>query len=120
MEDFRKVEDLVDHVRDYMHVRADEVRLGLADRSSAVIAKLVAGALVTAVFFLCFAFVGVAVGLLIGRLLDDLVVGFAIVAFLYMIAGVLIWAGRGRLIGIPVMNAILDQLLLNHEKDEKN
>jgi len=120
MEDFRKVEDLVDHVRDYMHVRADEVRLGIADRSSAVIAKLVAGALVTAIFFLCFAFVGVAMALLVGRMLHDLVVGFAIVALLYIIVGIIIWAGRHRLIGIPVMNSILDQLLLNHEKDEKN
>jgi len=120
MEDFRKVEDLVDHVRDYMHVRADELRLGIADRSSAVIAKLVAGALVTAVFFLCFAFTGVAVALLIGRLLHDPVVGFAIVAGLYMLIGLVIWAGRQRLIGIPVMNAILDQLLLNKKKDEEN
>lgn len=120
MEDFNKVEHLVDHVRDYMHVRADEVRLGVADRSSAVIATLVAGALVTAVFFLCFVFIGIAVALLLGRTLNDLVVGFAIVAVLCMIIALFIWVSRRRLIRIPVMNAILHQLLLNNEKDEKD
>ncbi|GGA94693.1 hypothetical protein [Puia dinghuensis] len=34
MEDFKKVENLVDHVKEYMHVRVDEARLGLAEREA--------------------------------------------------------------------------------------
>ena len=41
MDDFKKMEDFVDHVRDYVHVRVDEARLGAADRIAGVISSLI-------------------------------------------------------------------------------
>ena len=120
MEDFTKVEHLVDHVRDYMQVRADEVRLGVAERASGVISSLVAGAFVTLFLVIGYIFVGVAAALLLGRILGDLVVGFLILAGIQLAFGLLVWSLRQRLIRIPVMNAILDQLLVKKIDHEQN
>jgi hypothetical protein len=120
MEDFKKVEHLVDDVRDYMQVRADEVRLGIAERSSRVIASLVAGAFLTLIFVIGFVFVGVAVALVLGRLLNDLVAGFLLVALFLAALGFIVWRRRQSLIQIPVMNAILKQLLVKRTDHEQN
>lgn len=120
MEEFKKVENLVDHVKEYVHVRTGEVRLGIAERSSAVIATLVAGAIVTAIFFLCFIFIGIAAAIWLGRLLDNPITGYLLVAAAQLAIGGIIWASRGRLIRMPVFNAILHQLLLKTDHDDKN
>lgn len=120
MEDFKKVENLVDHVKEYMHVRVDEARLGLAERSSGVIAFLIAGAAVTGVFALCFIFICIAAALLLGRVLDNLVLGFLIVATFLLLVGLIVWSARQRLIRLPVMNAILHQLFINEPDNEEN
>src|SRR5579872_2689731 len=119
MDDFKKIEDLVDHVKEYVHVRVDETRLGLAERSSGVVSSLIVGGLLTGLFAMAFLFVFGAAALLLGRMLDDLVLGFLIVAAFLGLAGLIVWWGRQRLIRIPIMNAILDELFNNdnHEED---
>jgi len=103
-----------------MQVRTDEVRLGVAERASGIIASLVAGAFLTVIFVICFIFVGIAAALLLGRILDDLIAGFLIVALFQLALGLLVWALRQHLIRIPVINAILDQLLVKHPDHEQN
>jgi hypothetical protein len=120
MEDFSKVEHLVDHVRDYMQVRADEVRLGVAERASGVIASLVSGAFITVILVVCYIFVGIGAALLLGRIFDDWVAGFLIIALIQLVLGLLVWGLRQRLIRIPVMNAILHQLLVKKADHEQN
>jgi len=119
MEDFKKVEDLVDHVKEYVHVRVDEARLGLAERSSGVIATLIAGSVLTCIITLAFVFVFIAAALLLGRVLNDLALGFLIVAGFLALIGLIVWWGKRRLIRIPVMNAILDELF-ETDNNEKN
>jgi hypothetical protein len=34
MEELKKVEDLIDHARDYVNTRVDEVKLAMAEKSS--------------------------------------------------------------------------------------
>ena len=119
MEDFKRIEDLVDHVKEYVHVRVDETRLGLAERSSGVISSLIVGGVLTGIFAMAFFFVFAAAALLLGRMLEDLVMGCLIVAAFLGFAGLIVWWSRQRLIRIPIMNAILDELFKNdnHEKN---
>jgi len=120
MEEFKKVESLVDHVKEYVHVRTDEVRLGIAERSSAVVAALVAGTIVTAIFFLCYIFLGIGAAIWVGRILNNPIAGYLLVALLQFVIGLIIWAGRGPLIRMPVFNAILHQLLIKTQHDDEN
>lgn len=119
MEDFKKIEDLVDHVKEYVHIRVNETRIGFAERSSGVISSLIVGGVLTGIFAMAFLFVFCAAALLLGRVLDDLVLGFLIVAAFLGLAGLIVWWGRQWLIRVPITNAILDELFNNdhHEKD---
>jgi hypothetical protein len=120
MEDFTKVEGLVDRVREYVHVRMDEARLGLAERASAVIATLISGAVLAGMLAFGFIFIGVAAGLFLGRVLDDRVAGFLIVAGFDILLGMIFWWTRRSLIRTPVMNAILGELFDKKEDHEKD
>jgi hypothetical protein len=120
MEEFKKVEDLVDHAREYLNTRIDEAKLAVAEKTSRVIALLIARSVISVIFLLCLLFASVAAAYGLGAWLGKASLGFLLVAGFYFLLGVLVWAGKERMIRIPVMNAIIDQLFkndLNHEKD---
>ena len=123
MDDFKKVEDLVDHVKEYVHVRVDEARLGLAERASGAIASLIAVAILAGILGIAFVFVFIAGAFLISYLLNDFILGFTLVAAFLALVGLCIWWGRQRLIRIPIMHIILDEMLKSKEQNkdhEKN
>jgi hypothetical protein len=120
MDDFKKMEDFVDHVREYVHVRVDEARLGAADRISGVLSSLITAGVIAAVIFIAFVFVFIAGALLVSYLLNDFMLGFLLMgAFLGFIA-LCIWWGRGRLIRIPITNVILDELMKSKSENESH
>lgn len=113
----------MDHVREYVHVRVDEARLGAADRFAGVISSLITAGVIAAVVFIAFVFVFISGALLISYLLNDFILGFLLVgAFLGFVA-LCIWWGRRRLIRIPITNIILDEMLKSkteNDPHEKN
>jgi hypothetical protein len=116
---FDKVEELAGNKKDYVNTRIDEVKLGAAEKTSVVIANVVAGAMAGLIllFFLCFA--SVAFSLWLGEWIGKEWAGFLIVAGIYLFAGIIVWKARNRIIRIPVMNALIHQLFRddNHEED---
>ena len=119
MEDLKKVEDLFDHAREYVNIRIDEVKLAVAERVSAVMAMVIATAVVNVIFLLCLVFASAAGAFALGVWLKSYWLGFLVVAGLYFLAGLLVWAAKERLIRAPIMNAIIRQLFKNNE-DEKD
>ena len=55
----------------------------------------------------------------LGQWLNNYWLGFLLVAGLYFLAGLIVWAAKERLIRIPVINAIIRQLFKN-DNDEKD
>jgi hypothetical protein len=119
MEDLKKIEILFDHARDYVKIRVDETKLTLAEKTSAVIGLIIAATVVNVIFLLCMVFAGVAGALAIGQWLNSMWLGFLIVSAIYLLAGLILWARREKMIRIPVMNAIIRQLF-NNNHDEKD
>lgn len=120
MEDLKKVEDLFDHAREYVNIRVDEAKLAVAERVSAVMAMVIATAVVNVIFLLCLVFAGVAGAIALGGWLKSYWLGFLLVAAFYFLTGLLVWAGKERMIRTPIMNAIIRQLFKNSNEDEKN
>lgn len=120
MEELKKIEDLLDHIRSYINTRVDEVKLALAERASAVIALIIARTVVHIFFLLCLLFASIAAAYALGPWLGATWRGFLLVAALYLLLGLVIWAAKERLIRIPVMNAIIQQLFQNNPNDEKD
>lgn len=118
MEEKRRVEELFDHAREYVNIRVDETKLAVAERSSAVLSMVIATAVVNIIFLLCLIFASIAGAIAIGLWLRSYWLGFLLVAGLYLLAGLLIWAGKERLIRQPIMNAIIHQLFKKEEHEE--
>jgi hypothetical protein len=120
MEEFKIADDLARHAREYLNIRAGEIRLGLAEKTSKVLSLIIAGASVMLIFFLCIVFAGMAGAFALGHLLGDTALGFAIVSVLLLVVGFTIWGKRESLIRIPIMNAITHHLFETEEDDDKN
>lgn len=118
MEEFVKFENLIDHTRDYLNTRVDETKLTVAERSSGVIARIIAVSVVSLVFGISLIFVSVALAWWLGHSWGAVWLGFLAVAGFYLIAGLIVWSGRERMIRIPIMNSIIHQLFKTDENED--
>ena len=117
---FAKAEEMVNTVKDYIHTRVETVKLGVAEKTSKIIANMVAGIAVAFLFFLCMIFAGIALSVALGEWTGKPWAGFLLVAVLYLLIAVTAWAARGKLIRLPVMNALLQQFFHDDEEDKKH
>ncbi len=115
---FAKVEELAGNIKEYVNTRIESVKLSTAEKSSAVIANLIGGFIVAVVFlfFIIFASTALAVGL--GEWLNNTWLGFLIVGFLYLLTGIGVWAARGKIIRMPIMNALIQQLFTTDDEED--
>ena len=115
---FARVEELTDTIKEYITTRIESVKLNAAEKTSAVMANLLAG-LIVAFVFLCFIlFASVALSFGLGEWIGKTWAGFLIVAGLYLLLGIVVWAARGKMIRLPFMNAMIRQLSGNEDKEE--
>lgn len=115
---FAKADELADTIKDYVNTRMESIKLNAAEKSSAAISFMVAGMVVAGVFFLFIIFLSIALAIGLGEWTGNIWLGFLIVGFLHLLAGILVWVGRKRIIQLPVMNAFITHLF--KDPDEKD
>jgi hypothetical protein len=115
---FSKVEELADHVKDYVKTKINSVKLNAAAKTSTVISNLVAGLIVAAVFSLFIVFGSIAAALAISAWIGKLYAGFLIVAGIYLLLGMITWSSRERILRIPIMNSLIRQLFKEEENEK--
>lgn len=115
---FEKIEELADNIKQYVNNRVDAVKLTAAEKSSAIIANLIAGLIVATVFMFFIVFASIALSLLLGNWIGSTWAGFLIVAGLYLLIGIIVWTAREKIIRLPIMNALIKQLF--GEEDEED
>lgn len=114
---FAKVEELAGTLKEYADIRIESVKFNAAEKSSGIIANVLAGIVVVVVFLFFIGFASVALSFGLGEWVGKTWAGFLIVACLYLLIGIVVWAARGRLIRLPVMNALIQQLFKNDEEN---
>lgn len=107
---FAQAEELADSVKEYVNTRIESIKLNTAEKSSGIIATLIAGFLVATLFLFFLVFCSIAVALILGEWIGKPWAGFLIVAFLYLVTGIAVWFARVRIIQLPIMNALIKQL----------
>lgn len=119
MEDtFAKAEELAEHVKEYINNRMDSVKLNAAEKSSKLAATVIAS-VVVAMFFISFLFfASTALAFVFSKLTGALSWGFLIVAGIYLLLGALVWLLKDRILQLPIMNAMLQQLFTEEDDDE--
>ena len=117
MEDtFAKAEQLAQHVREYINNRMDAVKLNTAEKSSKLAATVIASVVVGIFFFSFLFFASTALAFVFSRLTGELWLGFLIVAVIYLLLGIIIWSFKDRLLQLPIMNSLLQQLFTDDDE----
>jgi fatty acid desaturase len=114
---FEKAEELASSVKEYLDIRLDAVKLTVAEKTSAVIANVLAGIAVALVFFFFMVMASVALAFVLGNWMGRTWAGFLVVAALYLLLGIIVWVARVKLIRLPFMNALIKQMFKYDEED---
>jgi len=107
-------------VKEYVNTRVDSVKLSAAEKTSLIISDLVAGAIVAVVFLFVLAFASIAGAMALSAWIGKPWSGFLIVAGIYLLIGIITWSAKERMIRIPVMNNIIQQLFKHDAGDEED
>ena len=113
---FAKVEEMAVHVKEYVNNRIASVKLSAAEKSSKLMANVIAIAITMMVFVFFVVFASIALAYAFASLTGEFYWGFLIVAGIYLLLGVLVWLMKEKLLRLPIMNAMLQ--LLFKEDDE--
>lgn len=118
-EEFKKIEETVEHLKSYVNIRVKQAKLGAAEKASDVLSVVITKMIVAVIFFCCILFASEALAYFLGTYFNSTWLGFLVVAVLYLIAAMVIRQGREKLIRMPIMNAIIDRLFTNETKQHE-
>lgn len=107
-------------LKEYLNVRVDDIKLSAAEKTSLIISNLVAGAIVAIVFLFVLVFASIAGAMALSEWIGRSWSGYLIVAGLYLLIGIITWTAKERMIRIPVMNNIIQQLFKHDGSDEED
>lgn len=120
-EEFKKFEETVQHLKQYVNTKVAQAKLGAAESISDVASVFIAKMMAGFVFFLFVLFGSGAAALAIGDAFGKPWLGWLLVAGFYLLLGLIIWWARERILRIPIMNAIINRLFTRENSDhEKN
>lgn len=119
-EDFKKVESLVNELKEYVNTRVAQTKLSVAEKLSGIVAYMISILMAALVFFLFLVLISVAAAIVIGQWLDNTWLGFIIVACLCLLLGLILWLAKDKLVRKPIMNALIKVLFENDSDDEKD
>jgi len=116
-QDFNNAETFVDQVKEYVNNRLAQLKLSFAEKTSKVMAVMVAVLLSALVFFLFLLLICIAGAIALGQWLESFWLGFVIEGGIVLIVGCILWIFKDRIIRKPIMNALIHQLFKNDEED---
>jgi phosphate/sulfate permease len=116
---FKKAEKLAEDAKEYINTRIEILKLTIAEKSSAVLATIIAGVIAALIFSFFLLFISITVAVILSTWIGKPYIGFLIVAGFYLISGVIILKFREQIIRIPIMNSIIRQLFKDDNTDDK-
>jgi hypothetical protein len=118
-QEFNNAENFVDQVKEYVNTRLAQLKLSFAEKTSKVVAIMIAVVLLALVFFLFLVLVCVAGAIAIGQWLESFWLGFLVMAGIVLLAGFILWLSKDWMIRRPIMNALINAMF-DKDKDEKD
>jgi Putative Actinobacterial Holin-X, holin superfamily III len=118
-QDLNNAETFVDQVKDYLNTRLAQLKLSFAEKTSKVVAVMIAVVMSALVFFLFLVLVSVAGAIAIGQWLENYWLGFLIIAGVILLAGFILWVSKDSWLRKPIMNALI-KAMFDKDEDEKD
>lgn len=110
------VEDLVDHIQEYIETQKELFVIGAKEKAAAAISQTVIWIVVGLFAFLGITFLSIALAMWLGHLLDSAGYGFLIVGALYGIGAALFYTFRESLLQNTLNDLFLIKFMTNHEQ----
>lgn len=117
-EEFTKAETLFEKVKAYGSTRLSQAKLSLAEKGSKLGASMISMLVVALVLFLFLVLISAAGAIAIGQWLNNMWLGFVIVAGIVLLLGLILWLTRDRLLRIPIMNRLIEALFEEEDNEE--
>ena len=114
---FARAEELISDVKKYVDNRVTSAKLNTAEKVSEVGSKIIAVVVVAVVFIFFILFASITLAYILSKWTGEYYVGFSIVTGLYLLLGIIILITREKIIRLPLLNALINQLF---KKDEEN
>jgi hypothetical protein len=118
MEFISKIKELIDSAKMYAELKLRELRLEAAEKVSAAVADVTAAITLFLFGIMFIFFISVWGALLLNHILASAHLGFLIVGFVWLIAGLIIFAIRKSLIKRPLRNRIIEKVMRSSESSE--
>ncbi len=99
---FAKAEELAGTIKEYINTRIEAVKLSAAEKTSAIVANVIARIMVALLFVFFLVLASIALALVLGQWMGAIWAGFLVVAGLYLLACITVWKARNKLIRLPL------------------
>jgi hypothetical protein len=115
---FARAEELAGNIKEYVNNRLRMVKLSAAEKASKVAANFIALTITMVIMLFFIVFASLALAFVLGEWTGKLYWGFLIVAGLYLLFAAIIWIAKAKLLQLPIMNSLLQQLYSEEEEEE--
>lgn len=115
---FSKAEEMVEHVKEYVNNRTDQLKLNTSEQTAKLLSYLIATGIITAMVIFFVLFAGVALSLFLGEVLGKPYWGFLITGGFLLLLAWLLWVFRRSVLQYPIMNGLIQQLFKSEEEND--
>lgn len=110
-------EKLYDRAKEYTETSIELYRLNAIDKTADVVSSLFARLALLLVVAMFSLLINIALSLYIGKLLDEMYLGFLIVSGFYLVLSLIIFLFSNKFLKIPLTNLIIEKLLKTKVKN---
>jgi hypothetical protein len=115
-----KAEELAGHVKEYVNNHIHAAKLSVAEKTSRAASTFIASLIIAALFIFFLFFSGIALALALSNWIHDPVYGYLLVAGIYLLLAILVFALKRKILQVPIMNSLLQQLFEDNKKNGKD
>lgn len=105
------LEELVDHVKDYIDTRSELIILKTTDKVASASGIAVSYLICIFLFVMVLVLLSIGAALWIGKALGDSFSGFFLIAGFYLLLLLIFFLGRSSLIKKPIANKVINEIL---------
>lgn len=110
--------NFIEHAEDYLKTRQEYSKLLAVEKGSKALSAGITTLILFCIFLCFFIFISLAIAYLISEYTGKISTGFGIVGAFYLLAGIILYIGRERLLKIPIMNIIISNIFQEKEDEE--
>jgi uncharacterized membrane protein YqjE len=114
-----EIEELRKEFEEYLQVRVDLTKLHIAEEMSRFFSNFMTKTVILYLFFFVFMFFSLAAAFLLGQWLESYTLGFASIGMAFLLAAIIFWTLRKRIIERPVVQNFIKLLFPKFEDDEE-